>query len=465
MSLRARLTLAAAAAVAIAVLLASVVVFVFVRSQLRGQVDNSLRQGADFFASLPAPPGALGQLTVGTDGEGGIQITQVPALRPATVYVQVVSARGRVMGATGARIPVTSHTAAVAAGTAAPYFSDATIDGLHARVYTSHVGPLDTFPRLAVQVARPLTEVDGTLRRLGWILLGVLVGGIGLAAALGLIVARSALRPVRRLTGAVEEITETRDLARRVELEGSDEVARLATSFNTMLGALEGSLQAQRQLVADASHELRTPLTSIRTNVEVLARADQLPADERDRLVTDLTAQAEELSVLVGDLVELARGNEEVEELEDVRLDELVERAVARASRNAPHVRFEPALEPCVVHGSARRIDRAVRNLLDNAAKWSPAGGVVDVSVSGGVVAVRDNGPGIEGADLPYVFDRFYRSRAARGLPGSGLGLSIVKQVAESHGGSVVAENAPGGGARLTLRLPVVAPDPALDVS
>jgi two-component system sensor histidine kinase MprB len=220
-----------------------------------------------------------------------------------------------------------------------------------------------------------------------------------------------------------------------------------------MLEALDASLAAQRRLVADASHELRTPLTSLRTNVEVLARPDAPTGEERERLLRDIVDQTAELTRLVEDVVELARGHEPSLAETDVRLDELVAAAVERAGRHAPHVRFRTDLDGSVVRGVPERIDRAVSNLLDNAAKWSPPEGEVDVVVRAGEVTVRDRGPGIADEDLPHVFDRFYRSAAARRLPGSGLGLAIVRQVAEAHGGSVSAEAAEGGGAVLRLRL------------
>jgi two-component system sensor histidine kinase MprB len=292
------------------------------------------------------------------------------------------------------------------------------------------------------------------LDRLRVLLAFVAAGGVALAAALGYAVSRATIAPVRRLTEATEHVRLTGDLARRLETTGAeDEVSRLAASFNAMLGALEASLRSQRQLVADASHELRTPLTSLRTNIDVLRRADELSAEERERLVRDLNVQAVELSSLVEDIIELARGNAPPAEVQDVRLDEIAAAAVERARTRAPHLEFRTQLEPIVVRGVGPRIDRAVGNLLDNAVKWSPPGGSVEVAVRGGEVLVRDHGPGIAEPDLPHVFDRFYRSRAARGLPGSGLGLAIVRQVAESHGGSVSAERAEGGGALLRLRL------------
>jgi two-component system sensor histidine kinase MprB len=234
---------------------------------------------------------------------------------------------------------------------------------------------------------------------------------------------------------------------------GKDELSRLALTFNEMLAALEESGRAQRQLVSDASHELRTPLTSLRTNIEVLAGGRELPPGDRDSLLRDVREQLEEMTVLVAELVELARGDTDRSEPEDVRLDLVAADAIERTRRNRPGVTFAPSLEPTVVRGVPASLDRAVGNLLDNAAKWSPPGGVVEVGVRDGQVTVRDHGPGIDQADLPHVFDRFYRSEAARALPGSGLGLAIVRQVAEAHGGTVVAEQPDSGGTLMRLAL------------
>ena len=219
-----------------------------------------------------------------------------------------------------------------------------------------------------------------------------------------------------------------------------------------MLEALEASQRAQRRLVADASHELRTPLTSLRTNLEVLELGG-LGAADQARLRADVVAQLEELTLLVADLVDLAREEEPETEREALRLDELVAAAVERAARHAPAVRFATELEPVVVDGVRSRLDRAVANLLDNAAKHGGAGGTVEVTLRAGELTVRDHGPGIADEDLPFVFDRFYRARSARGRPGSGLGLAIVRQAAEAHGGSVRADRAPDGGAVLRMAL------------
>lgn len=460
MSLRRRLTLSAAAAVAVAVALASVIAFVVVRGQLRAQVDDSLRGiASDVTFERPAgpPPHATTaplapgeSLPLPEAGAHGL-VLPAPPLGGPPGYAQVVRSDGAVAAPTGAggELPVTDRARRVARGEEDAFLADASVDGTHVRVYTAPAAPGE-----AIQAARPLDEVDRTLRNLALILGGVGLGGIGLAAGLGLVVARSSLRPVAELTDAAEHVARTRDLSRRIETEGGGELSRLAATFNTMLAALEDSLRAQRSLVADASHELRTPLTSLRTNAEVLAR-DDLPEPDRERLLADVVAQLEELTGLVGDLVELAREPETEPAVEEVRLDEVVVRAVERAERHAPDVRFTAELEPSVVAGVPSRLDRALANLLDNAARWSPPGGEVEVVLTGdGTLTVRDHGPGIAPEDRSHVFDRFYRAAAARGTPGSGLGLAIVGQVAEQHGGRVVAEAPEGGGALLRLTLP-----------
>jgi two-component system sensor histidine kinase MprB len=452
---RRRLILLSAAAVAVAVVLASGIAFVVVRSELRGQVDDQLRQIVDEIVvpTRVPTPGGRSVVVIPPDEFGG-----------AAGYAQVVQPDGTVLRplGTAVEVPVDSDAIAVARGDSGSYFSDREIEGTHARVLTT---PLPTGG--AVQAVQSLEEVDRSLRDLGFALIVISLGGIALAVWLGRMVARAALRPVVQLTEAAEHVARTRDLSRRMSTGGTDELSRLGASFNTMLEALEASQKAQRQLVADASHELRTPLTSLRTNIEVLAGADALSREDRERLLADVSGQLEELTLLVTDLVDLARGAESEPAFEEVRLDSLVGEAVERARRHAPDVQFETRLEPCLVRGVPARLDRAVTNLLDNAAKWSPRGGRVEVTVSDGEVAVRDYGPGIDSSDLPFIFDRFYRASSARGLPGSGLGLAIVRHVAELHGGAVSAESPRGGGARLRLKLPVLArmPESAPDLA
>ena len=365
-------------------------------------------------------------------------------------YVQIVFADGTIERPRGADvpIPVSQRVIDVASGGADPFFTDERIADTHVRVLA-----FPAAPGVALQLLRPLDEVDHTLERLRAFLILIGLAGIGVAVALGLLVSRAAVAPVARLTRATERVTETGDLSERIDARGQDELSRLAGSFNAMLGALEESTNAQRQLVADASHELRTPLTSLRTNFEVLMSDRELVPDERRRLLDDVVEQIGEMTTLIAELIELARGDQLPSEPEEVRLDLLAQEAVERVRRDRPGVTFNTDLRQSFVNGVPASLERAIGNVLDNAAKWSPPGGEVDVSVEDGTVTVRDRGPGIDEADMPYVFDRFYRSPSARTMPGSGLGLAIVRQVAEAHGGDVVAERAEGGGTRVTLRL------------
>ena len=378
-----------------------------------------------------------------------------PTLGGATGYVQLLQADGKILGPEDGRslLPVTAATRAVAAGHRGAFFSDATVAGTPVRILTKHAPVANG----VWQVALPLTDVDSTLAHLKLVLAIVSLGGVALAIALGLLVSRAALVPVRRLTGAAERVARTDDLTHRIDTGEADELGRLAESFNTMLAALERSRLAQRQLVSDASHELRTPLTSVQTNLDALAVGEQLPPRERARIVAAAQAQLRELTVLVGDLVDLSKTDVEAIEVEAVRLDLAAAGALQRARLHAPDCSFVLDAEPSLVRAAPARLERAIANLLDNACKWNRPGLPVEVRVREGRLEVRDHGPGIAPEDLPRVFDRFYRAPAARARPGSGLGLAIVRQMAETHGGSVHAANDPDGGARLTLELPPLA--------
>jgi two-component system sensor histidine kinase MprB len=394
-------------------------------------------------SSFSGPTGAVARL-----------VLPKPTLGGATGYVQLLQADGNIVGpeGRGSLLPVTAATRAVAAGRRDAFFSDVTVGGTPVRILTERAPKADG----VWQVALPLTDLDSTLAHLKLVLAIVSLGGIALAAALGLFVSRAALVPVRRLTGAAERVARTQDLTHRIDAGEEDELGRLARSFNTMLAALERSRLAQRQLVSDASHELRTPLTSAQANLDALALGERLPAYERARVIAAAKAQLQELTVLVGDLVDLSKTEIDQIEIEAVRLDLAAVGAIARARLHAPQCRFALDAEPCLVRAAPARLDRAIANLLDNACKWNPPSpfvGPVEVRVRNGRLEVHDHGPGIATEDLPRVFDRFYRSPAARGRPGSGLGLAIVRQTAEVHGGSVHAANDPGGGARLTLEL------------
>ena len=431
-SLRLRLIVAASSAVAVAVLLVAVGALVTVRHELRYQVDVSLARNAEGIQRLRGVPLAV--------IEGRIR----------GVY-QLLDPEGRIVTSVGADLDVTAADKAVAMRRHAMARHDATVDGLHVRVLTvALVGGG------AAQITAPLDAVDATLKRLVVLLAFLVLGGVALAAALGMAVARAALIPVERLTASAERVAATMDLSAPIEVRGADEISRLGQALNALLATVDQSQRAQRRLVADASHELRTPLTSLRTNLELLARSPGIPDGERHAILGDLVAQAAELSALVGQLVDLEREPLGAEPPGEVRFDQVVETAISRARLHSPSLQFDTRLEATTVVGQAATLERAVSNLLDNAAKWSPPGGVVEVLLADGTLSVRDRGPGIDPGDLPHVFDRFYRSARARALPGSGLGLSIVRQAAEDHGGQAWIAPAPGGGTVAWIRLPTV---------
>jgi two-component system sensor histidine kinase MprB len=346
-------------------------------------------------------------------------------------------------------LPFVADARRVAQGSKGSFLRDVRVGDRHLRMLV-----VPFADGRAAQLALPLDRVDDVLHRLVVVLVVMMGAGVAIAVAAGRFVASAALRPVERLRRATREVARSQRAGARIPVEGNDELADLASSFNEMVAALEASVRSQQALVADASHELRTPITTLRTNVEFLLREPGLAAYVP--LLTELRQELEDLGALVTDLVELARDEQPAGQSGDVPVDEIVTAVVTRARRRAPGIDFVTDVRPCVVAGSAERVERAIANIVDNAVKWSPDDGTVEITVANGEVVVRDHGPGIEPADLPFIFDRFYRSNDARGLPGSGLGLAIVRQVADSHGGSVVAERPPGGGTRVRLRLPEV---------
>jgi two-component system sensor histidine kinase MprB len=505
-----------ALAVALAVVVASVIIYALVRDQLRSQIDDTLRERAGIATFAVGGPGGkpgtapgpvVGSVGVGAgpavatqSHEAGAgpgpnpldalppeirnaipkkrlkqlvkahpksrvdQAFTLPAPPNADFLArgQLINAQGKVEGGPIApgqagttaqlELPVSDQAKEVAAGKRPSYFSDATVNGTDLRVMTVPAGP-----GVALQVARSLSEVNNTLSDLTVTLILISIGGIALAAGLGLLVARTSLAPAAAVSEAARDVAETKDLTRRIDVKGTDELASMATSFNLMLEALEQSVGAQRRLVADASHELRTPLATLRTNIETLERQATLSEDERQRVLDDLHAEMEELTALVGDVVELAREPAEgVAVRQDVRFDELASEAVARARRRGRGLEFAEKLEPTVVSGDPTRLDRAISNLLDNAIKWSPEGGTIEVSLAGGRLEVRDHGPGFGEDDLPHAFERFYRADDARGMPGSGLGLAIVQRIVSEHGGTATVVNAPDGGAAVSIALPAI---------
>ena len=437
MTLRTRIAAAAGVAVALAVIAVAIAVYLGVRGELRDEVDASLHERADAVAGFAR--------------QGGQQLADVPRepFGGPEGYIQLVRPDGRLLRrpAAGDALPLDERAHAIARDGSGEELVDTTVAGLHLRVLTRGLGDAG-----AIQVARPLDEVDRQLDRILLLLLFVGAAGVALGVGMGAVVARTALAPIASFTRRTEELAADPDPSARMEVTGRDELTRLARSFNSTLDALERSVVSQRHLVADASHELRTPIASLRANIQTLQDADRLPEHDLASLRADIVEELDELTALVADIVELARGSKPDELADDVRLDRIVEEVAERARvRAGDRVGFQLTAEPTVVRGEPQRIQRAVANLVDNAVKWSPPGGAVELELTDGELSVRDHGPGFADADLPHVFERFYRAEAARGLPGSGLGLAIVRQAAEAHGGSATAGNAPGGGALLRV--------------
>ncbi len=449
-SLASRVTLLTTMAVGLTVAIVALGAYVTVRMQLQSSLDDSLVERAQTAAS------ALEQLDRITEG------SQTPAYIVASSDVRIGYMRSDGQSGfidRGDVIRLDSHEIAVASGDAKRSVRTVRAGGVDYRVAAV---PIQGQPGTALVIAQSLEPQQHVLTKLGLVTLLFGIAGMITAGVAGWAVARNGLRPVRRLTAAAEDIARTERLA-PIPVEGDDEVARLASAFNQMLASLAASRDRQRRLVADAGHELRTPLTSLRTNIDLLTQAgSSLPEDARNELLDDVRAQLEELTNLVGDLVELARDEPPASVVGTVELHEVLDHAVARVRRRAPSLSFVVDADPWYVEGDAAALERALTNLLDNAAKWSPAGGTVHAALHGGTVTVDDEGDGIPEADVPHVFERFYRSADSRAMPGSGLGLSIVAQVTERHAGTVEAGRAPSGGTRMTLRLPGAAtPKPA----
>ena len=446
-SLASRVAVLTTLALGVSIAMLSLTAYVVMRQQLISSLDQSLLNRAHK---------ATSDTTL-----SGVAAGDVPPwlLGAADVRIILITADGR--GMSGTAIPTFTlgkpEYDTVTGRRESVVRTLVTDEGERYRVATVRAGSGQ-----ALMLAQPLMATDRTLGKLGGVLF--VFGALGLLAALlaGWLVARNGLRPVRRLTHAVERIAVTEALT-PLRIEGDDEVARLALAFNQMLLALGASRDRQRRLVADASHELRTPLTSLRTNLDLLRQAEgngrgegALPPESRLELLDDVRGQIEELSALVGDLVELARDEPMTHVVAQVDLADVVDRAVTRVRRRAQGIAFDVATEPWPVIGDSSSLERAVTNLLDNASKWSPSGGTVTVRLADGVLVVDDQGTGIAEADRPHVFERFFRSDESRAMPGSGLGLAIVRQVVDRHGGRVEVSESPEGGARFMLWLPGV---------
>lgn len=437
-SLRWRVTLLAAAVVGVSMVAMGVAAYgVIFRASYAG-VDEELKGAAAYYASRPPImiPGSFAEVNVA--GADALYFHEAPEQLFITARQFTAIGEPELAVLRGQRTE-----------------SIRTVD--NRRIYARKLG------HDAIVVERSLADTDAVVRGLAGVL--IIVGGCGiiLAAVAGTVVARGGLRPVARLQRAVERVARTDDL-RPIPVTGDDELAKLTVGFNTMLRALTESRERQGRLVADAGHELRTPLTSMRTNIELLIASSRpgaptLAESDMTDLRQDILAQIEELSQLVGDLVDLARDDQPTYVREEIDVEDLVLRQLERARRRRADVEFTVTATPWFVYGEAAPLARAVLNVLDNAAKWSPSGGLVDVrleqtGVRVAELCIADAGPGIDPSERELVFDRFYRTTAARSMPGSGLGLAIVKQSVERLGGTVSAEESLSGGALIRIVLP-----------
>ena len=458
-TLRARLSLLVTGAVAAAVVTIAVVAWLAVGEIQHHQTQSQLTSEAAAIVAQPGQWRAAVPLPDLRDGHHGNERRSEPQW-------QVLDAAGRVVSRSSVALPVTGDARRVAAGRTRPTEEPVTAGGDEYLMLT-----VPATGGGAVSVALDQEPDEDVLTILGLLLLGVCVVGVAGAALLGRAVARAGLVPVQKLTGAVEDVTGTMDLTRPLPVEGVDEIARLGTSVNTLLAAIDTARRAQRTLVEDASHELRTPMTSLRTNIELLLEverhpelAHRLPPEERAELLSDLNAQMAELTTLTTELVELARDESTRETAEEVELTEVIDAAIARVRIRAPGIRFDTDVRPATVYGRRGELERMIVNVLDNAAKWSPPGASAHIALRARepdrwVLTVADTGPGIDENDRPHVFERFYRAAAARSMPGSGLGLAIVAQAAAQHGGTVTAAANQPQGTVITIELPARVPD------
>ncbi|RQN08151.1 sensor histidine kinase [Aeromicrobium camelliae] len=444
LSLAGRVAILTTVSVALVLTSLSTLLYVTVRSEFIDSVDEALVNRANDAVAAGLSASALSD-------PGTQQLLDLMGIR--TVFVR---SGGGFFQQGNDGIPYGIDELGVALGQEQQSARTVELAGERYRVVAVQAGPGRAFV-----LAQSMESTQQALDRLAVVLVLACFAGIALAGAAGWAVASNGLRPVRRLTAATERIASTGDLG-PIEVWGTrdDELARLTRSFNAMLQALDASQSRERQLIADAGHELRTPLTSLRTNIELLRQATgdpdrKLSADSQRELMDDVRAQLDELTTLIGDLVELARDEPLHRDPEPLDLAEVVNQSVARVRLRAPELSFDVELDDSRVVGESQSLERAVTNLLDNAAKWSPPGGTVTVRLDAGVLTISDEGPGIAEEDLPHVFQRFYRSTAARSLPGSGLGLSIVQRAADRHGGSVEVESTVGRGTTFTLRLPL----------
>ena len=459
MSLQRRITAVVAVAVAAISILIGAFGYLSTRSQLVAGIRSELltRIGAVDTHHSPDGHDSLGS-TAGSggapagDGGAGFHTPPNPAFGGAPGFFQLVAPSGSVVNFAGTataaqRLPITAAVRRVAAGTAARFFFSATVAGHHLEILTAPARDR----RGALEIALPLTVVDRDLSSLLVTDALIVGGGVLVSILIGLLVARAAIAPIGRFISETAQVTRALAKPRRLEETGAEELRHLAVYFNQTLEALERSVSAQRHLIADASHELRTPLAALRSNIQIFLEAERLPLEDRVELQAAIVAEVDDLTQLVSDVLELARGAAPSDAVEQVELDGLLRDAIARTQRRAPGLSFVLDIAPTVIMNNPDRVGRAVQNVIDNARRWSAADGVVEVTLRDGTLTVRDHGPGFRDGDLPFVFDRFFRADESRRLPGSGLGLAIVKQAAEAHGGSARAANAADGGAVVSV--------------
>jgi two-component system sensor histidine kinase MprB len=446
-SLRTRLTAIVAVIVAVAVVGGAYAAQLSAKNALRDETDKFLRERAS--GIVQRPPGETGDFggapTHDNDGDNHRPSFEFDAVQ------QIIDRQGNVTDSLPGQpsLPVGAEDRAIASGHSASRYRDITLGSDRYRMITVSLRNGG-----AVQIAREVSETHDVLDVLRNRLVLIALAGIALAALAAWLVMRRATRPIEQLTATAEHIAATQDLATPIPVRGTDEVGRLAASFNTMLIALDTSREQQQRLVVDASHELRTPLTAVRTNIDFLGRATTLDAEERGQLIAETRLELDELTTLVGEMVELATDVRSEEPVVPVHLGEVANDVAARFRRRTGKAVVVDADDAGIVDGRHAMIDRAVSNLVDNALKFGPDGETVTVSVHGRVVEVADRGPGIDPDDRDRVFDRFYRATSARTRPGSGLGLSIVAQIATLHGGTVTVDARDGGGTVARLAFP-----------
>lgn len=443
--LRWRLSLLTAGMVALAVGAMSLIAYWTISTSVSAVVDRELDETATALLERSMNPMFLADMDA--------EIEQFKAYNPGTRIS--VSPPGWTFSV-GDSIPAPGESVPGVDGTAT---SVGTVDGERILSKSDNFGG-------SVVLARDIDGTQELVTSLGVVMLVIALLGVVLAVTAGTLVAAAGLRPLSRLQRAVDYVTVTDDL-RPIPVVGNDEVAQLARSFNAMLKALEESRARQTRLVADAGHELKTPLTSMRTNLELLFLARKgngsrgLSEQDRLDLKQDVIAQMEEMSTLIGDLVDLAREDSAEKITEDVELEDVIDASLNRVRRRRPDVEFSVHTVPWLLHGDEDALNRAVVNLLDNAAKWSPKGGTVRIRLwqvddTTAELSIADSGPGIPAEKHERVFERFYRAPEARATPGSGLGLAIVRQVIERHDGTISIRSSADGGTDMRVRLPGV---------